>query len=124
MVQAGRPGEAIEHFQQALRLKPQFTDAYYNLALAYAGMHQSSEAVAAAGKALELARSQGQTALARQIEDWLNSYSAGQPDPRKMPPAPEGHSKPPLNFTMPSTAVVYYQNHLPLEENLSKSTRR
>jgi tetratricopeptide (TPR) repeat protein len=95
LVKAGRPGEAIEYFQQALRLRPQFTDAYYNLALAYAGVHQSSEAVAAAGKALELARSQGQTALARQIEDWLNSYSAGQPDSRKTPTAPEGHSKPP-----------------------------
>jgi tetratricopeptide (TPR) repeat protein len=85
LVQAGRPGEAIEHFRQALRLKPQFTDAYYNLALAYAGTHQSSEAVAAAGKALELARSQGQTVLARQIEDWLESYSAGRPDPLKTP---------------------------------------
>jgi protein O-mannosyl-transferase len=95
LVRAGRPGDAIEHFRQALRLKPQFADAYYNLALAYAAMHQTSEAVAAAGKALELARSQGQTALAKQIEDWLNSYSAGRQDPRKMTPAPEDLSRPP-----------------------------
>jgi tetratricopeptide (TPR) repeat protein len=95
LVQAGRPREAIEHFRQAIRLKPQFADAYNNLAMAYAAMHQSSDALAAAGKALELARSQGQTAFARQIENWLNSYSAGQPDPRKKPPAPGGLSKPP-----------------------------
>jgi protein O-mannosyl-transferase len=88
LVQAGRSGEAIEYFRKAVSLRPQFADAYYNLALAYAGVHQSKEAVAAAGKALELARAQGQTALARQIENWLNSYSAGQPDSRNMPPAP------------------------------------
>jgi hypothetical protein len=44
------------------------------LALAYAGMHQSYEAIAAAQKALELAQSQGQKVQAKQIEDWLNAY--------------------------------------------------
>ncbi len=78
LIQLGRPKEAIAHCEQALRLKPDYTDAYYNLALAYAGMRQTSQAIAAAEKALELARSKGQTALAMQIEDWLNSYRAGQ----------------------------------------------
>jgi hypothetical protein len=39
-------------------------------------MHESSEAIAMAEKALELARSQGQTELAEKIEKWLNSYRA------------------------------------------------
>ena len=70
-------------FSRVRRLKPSFTDAYYNLALTYADMHQSSEAIAMAKKALELARSQGQTALAKQIEELLNSSSAASPEVRK-----------------------------------------
>ena len=74
LMQTGRPNEAIEHFKQALRIKPDFIDAYFLLALAYASVNQSNEAIAAAQKALNLARTEKQTALARQIEDWLNSY--------------------------------------------------
>ena len=65
---------AIEHFKQALRLKPDFTNVYCNLASAYARMQRSSEAIGAAQKGLELARSQGQMIQAKQIEDWLNAY--------------------------------------------------
>ncbi len=86
---AGKRREAIEHFNQALRLKPQYPDVYYNLALAYADMRQTSEAMAAAGKALELARSQRQSALVKRIEDWLKSYGGGAPDEGKAPPANE-----------------------------------
>jgi tetratricopeptide (TPR) repeat protein len=74
LMQTGRPHEAIEHFKQAVRIKPDYIGAYNSLALAYASVNQSSQAVATAKKALDLARSQGQTALTRQIEDWLNSY--------------------------------------------------
>ena len=59
---------------RALRLKPDSITICNNLALAYANMQQSTEAIAAAQKALELARSQGQTEMAKQIEDWLNAY--------------------------------------------------
>ncbi len=83
MAQADRPKDAIEHFRQALRLNPDYTEAYFNLALAYSSIEQSSQAVAAARKALELARSRGQTALAKQIEDWLN-YN--RPGPSDVPP--------------------------------------
>jgi hypothetical protein len=55
-------------------LKPPYF--YFNLALAYAKMQQSSEAIAAAQKGLELARSKGQQAQAEKIEKWLNSYRA------------------------------------------------
>ena len=69
--------QAIDHYKEALRLKPDFTLGYFNLALAYAHTQESSVALAAARKALELARSQGQTAQAKQIEDWMNTYRAG-----------------------------------------------
>jgi protein O-mannosyl-transferase len=74
LAQTGRTEEAIEHFEQALRLKPDSATIWNNLALAYAGMRQSSEAIAAAQKAFGLARSQGKTEMAKQIEDWLNAY--------------------------------------------------
>ncbi|MGA2061579.1 MAG: tetratricopeptide repeat protein [Thermoguttaceae bacterium] len=74
LAKTGRLQDAIEHYHQALRINPNFTDAYINLALTYAGTNQSSEAIAAARKGIELARSHGQGAQAKQIEDWLNSY--------------------------------------------------
>jgi protein O-mannosyl-transferase len=74
LMQTGRPNEAIEQFKQAVRIKPDYIDAYFLLASAYASLNQSDEAIAAAQKALNLAQAEKQTALARQIEDWLNSY--------------------------------------------------
>ncbi len=68
--------QAIEHSRQALRLRPDYAKAWANLAALYARTNRSAEALAAAHKAIELALSQGQTALARQIEDWLNAYRA------------------------------------------------
>ena len=78
LAQTGRPQEAIEHYRQALRLKPDFTEAYFNLSFAYARIQNYTEAVATARKSLELARSQGRTELAGQIENWLNSYREGR----------------------------------------------
>jgi Flp pilus assembly protein TadD len=86
LLQTARPAEAIEHYRQAIRLRPDFTRAYSNLALAYAGAHQSSQAMAAMQEALELARSQGQADQAGQIEKWLNSYRAGLSDVPSAPP--------------------------------------
>jgi protein O-mannosyl-transferase len=74
LVQLGRYQEAVEHYGQALQLKPDYIGAYYGLALVYARMDQSTEAITAAEKALNLAQSQNQPALAKQIEDWLNTY--------------------------------------------------
>ena len=76
----GRPQEAIEQYEQTLRLKPDYTEAYANLAIDYAQANRSSEAIATAKKGLELARSKNQTALAKQLEDWLNSYRASLKD--------------------------------------------
>ncbi len=76
LADAGRFPEAIEHFRQALRLKPDYAYVYFDLALAHAEMQQSSYAIAAAQKGMELARSKGQLDQAEQIEKWLNSYRA------------------------------------------------
>jgi Flp pilus assembly protein TadD len=85
----GRLQEAIEHFEQALRLKPDFANVYYNLALVYAKMQQSSEAIAAAQKGLELARSHGQGAQAKQIDDWLNAYRLNMSNSPNVSPSSE-----------------------------------
>jgi protein O-mannosyl-transferase len=83
LIKLGRPQEAIEHLNKAIQLMPKDAGAWNNLAMAYARKGQSSEAVVAAQKALELARSQGQPALARQIENWLNSHNASQTESPK-----------------------------------------
>jgi tetratricopeptide (TPR) repeat protein len=70
----GRLQEAINHYERAIRLKPDYTAVYFNLATSYANADKSSQAVAAAQKGLELARSQGLTAKAKQFEDWLKSH--------------------------------------------------
>ncbi len=74
LLQTGRPYEAIEHFKRALEIKPDYAGAYYLMAVAYANINRTTEAVGAAQNALDLARTQKQTVLAKQIEDWLNSY--------------------------------------------------
>ncbi|MGA2798871.1 MAG: tetratricopeptide repeat protein [Thermoguttaceae bacterium] len=76
LVRIGHPEEAIKHYLYILRLKPDFIEAYFNLALLYAAMHKSSDAIATGRKALEIAKSKNQTALAKKIENWLNNYRA------------------------------------------------
>src|SRR3972149_1432137 len=86
LLQAGQAEEAMKNFKQALYLKPDYINACNNLALAYANMHRSSEAIATAQKAWDLAHSQGQAALAKQIEDWLTSYRVKLSNLPKTPP--------------------------------------
>ena len=93
--ETGQPREAIERYHQALKWKPDYTEVYYNLALAYAELYQPSEAEAAARKALKLARDQGSTAQAEQIENWLNSYRTDVPDRPKTPPSSNSAPRPP-----------------------------
>jgi len=90
----GQMHEAIEHYKQALRLYPEYAEAYYNLALAHAEFGQRVEAAAAAQKALELAKSQGYTERAKQIKDWLNSYRANESNKSSITPSPEPASPP------------------------------
>jgi protein O-mannosyl-transferase len=86
LVKAGQPQKAIEQFKNALRLESNYIDAYHNLALLYAGMRQPEDAISAAQKARDIAQSDGQTALARQIEGWIKSYRARLSDLPHAPP--------------------------------------
>ncbi len=53
--ESGRPGEAVSHFQTALRLVPDFVDARINLANALDAAGQTDDAVAQLREALRLA---------------------------------------------------------------------
>jgi protein O-mannosyl-transferase len=79
LLRTGRLAEAIGHYEQALRINSDYLEAYANLAPALAQAHRLAEAVAIAQKGLELARSKGQTALAKQFEDMLNTFRAVKP---------------------------------------------
>jgi tetratricopeptide (TPR) repeat protein len=92
---AGLYPHAIETYNQTLRMKPDFFEAYFNLALAYAEIHKSSEAIDAGWKALELARSKNQAALAKKIEDWLNNYRASLLDYPNTPSSSQTAPPPP-----------------------------
>jgi protein O-mannosyl-transferase len=87
LFKTGRLQEAIEQYQKVLALKSDSAEVYNNMALVYASLRQSSEAQAAARKALALAQSNKKTALAKQIEDWLNAYRASLTNLPETPPA-------------------------------------
>ena len=77
MFKTGQFQEASEHYEEALRLQPDFVEACSNLAPVYANLQRPYEAINAAEKALEMARSQGRIGMARKLEEWLKSYRAG-----------------------------------------------
>ncbi len=81
LAKAGLLEEALGHFEAALRLKHD-VEAYANLASAYALVGRRDDAIAMAHKAVELARSRGDSALAAQIETWLTSYQDVPEQPR------------------------------------------
>ncbi len=88
LVQAGQYQEAITHFQQAVSYAPDYVNAWKNLAFAYAMSNKSAEAVSSAQKALDLAQSKHQSAMAEEIEVWLNSYRASLPEQIEKPSTP------------------------------------
>ena len=79
----GRTQEAMKQFQLAEQLNPLDANTYFYLALANSQLNHSAAAQAAAQKAAELARSQGQTALAQKIAAWLLNYQGGPRPERK-----------------------------------------
>ncbi|MGA2796900.1 MAG: tetratricopeptide repeat protein [Thermoguttaceae bacterium] len=87
-LRSGRFQEASESYQQVLRLKPDFVEVYLSLAWAYVNLQRSYDAITAAQKAEEIARSQGRTEIAQKIGEWLKSYRAGQTvSPNATPPS-------------------------------------
>jgi hypothetical protein len=50
----GQPQQAIVHYRESLRIKPDFGDAWYNLGLAYAKQGQSQQAIVCFREALRL----------------------------------------------------------------------
>jgi tetratricopeptide (TPR) repeat protein len=94
--------EAIEQYNQALQLQPERIDAWIKLTSAYAQANHPKEAATAAQKALDLARKQGQTALAQQIETWLTAELAGQISQPHIAPSSDDAPTTPNNPTPPS----------------------
>ena len=87
LARLGRLPEAIEQYKYVLRLTPDDPEAWANLAFAYGDAGNSAEAIDAAQKALDIARSKGQTTVVETLQEWLNAHPAGQPDPAAVAPS-------------------------------------
>ncbi len=80
LLTAGDTQEAITHFEAALR-EEQGLFNYTNLVVAYSTANRLDDAIPVAEKALELARAQGETSLARELEAALAYFRAQRPAP-------------------------------------------
>ena len=69
--------EAIEHYEQTIRIRPDFMQANRELADLYVALGRQQEAIATAEKALAYAQSVGNSTLQRQIESWISARRAG-----------------------------------------------
>ena len=76
LLTTGHTQEAIKNFEAALRLQEDLAN-YMNLVLVYSQLNRAAEAIPLAEKALDLARSQGETSLAEEFEAAL-AYFRGQ----------------------------------------------
>jgi tetratricopeptide (TPR) repeat protein len=71
----GRFADAIPHYRDALRIRPEYATAEFNLAIALVATGARDEADRHAARALQLARQQGDGALAAQIAQWSGRRS-------------------------------------------------
>jgi protein O-mannosyl-transferase len=71
---SGSMEKAIEQYRAAVRQKPDYMAAHANLAQTLALVHRSKEAVEAADKAIEIARSKAKLEELAQFEEWLKHY--------------------------------------------------
>jgi tetratricopeptide (TPR) repeat protein len=74
LASSGRMAMAIEHFLIAIRLKNDFLEAYNNLARALAAENRRDEAIETTRKAINVARSIGNEAAAKRIEESLYEF--------------------------------------------------
>jgi tetratricopeptide (TPR) repeat protein len=90
--------EAVEQFERAIELGPnyvQIAQVYDALARSYSRLGRPADAIAAAEKALELARSTGQSEFALRVDAWLTNYRSQQADqPAGSPPHPTDEAAP------------------------------
>jgi Flp pilus assembly protein TadD len=73
LLHLGRFSEAASQYQNAVDLQPDYAEAWANLAATLAALHRESDARAAAEQALTLARTNHNSVLQQQIENWLSS---------------------------------------------------
>jgi tetratricopeptide (TPR) repeat protein len=78
LLRLGRTREAIDQLEQVVRLYPTHFPAYVDLTRAYIHENRLSDATIVANRALQLARSAGQTNTVAQIEAFLNELNARQ----------------------------------------------
>jgi tetratricopeptide (TPR) repeat protein len=75
---SGDAGAAIAHLQEAIRLRPIYAEAHFNLARAYAALRRIDEAIQAATIAEAQAAAAGKTALTAQVREQLHAYRAAR----------------------------------------------
>jgi tetratricopeptide (TPR) repeat protein len=80
LIGAGHTREAIENFEAALRVKKDLAN-YVNLATAYSIANRAAEAIPMAEKGLDLARAQGETSMAEELEATLAHLRARRSRP-------------------------------------------
>ena len=78
-LQSGNVSEAIVQYEATLKLQLNKPRTWANLAQAYAALNRLHDAVVAAQKAIEIARSQGDRNLADNVGNWLNGYQNHRP---------------------------------------------
>jgi tetratricopeptide (TPR) repeat protein len=72
LMKLDRPAEAVDHLLVVLRYDPYDAEACFDVAKAQEKMHNSEQAIIAGKNTLSLARSQGRSELAHQIQEWLD----------------------------------------------------
>ena len=75
LAQMGRLEQSLDHYQKAAAQNPNSGEVQGRMAMIYARLGRQTEAIEAAKKGLELAKSAGQTELASQLEAWLTSQN-------------------------------------------------
>ena len=82
---SGEGESATKHYREALRIKPDFLEARYNLAQELVVMERFDEALEAMKRALELANQSGRADLTARIEDRIAQLEAAVESARAAP---------------------------------------
>ncbi len=80
LLTTGHAQEAVKNFEAALGLQEDLAN-YMNLVVVYSQLNRATEAIPLAEKALDLARSQGETSLVEELEAVLAYFRGQRPTP-------------------------------------------